>query len=383
MLTLIENGDVYTPAPCGRRSVLLIDGTIDRVGDADARAIEAAGFELDVIDAGGCVVVPGFIDPHEHLLGGSGEGGFSLQSPEIWINEIVTAGITTVVGCLGVDTTMKTLPGLLAKVKMLREEGLSAYMWTGGYNIPPTTFTDSVRNDVLFVEEIIGAGEIAIADERATEPDPSELARVVHDAYVGGLLSAKAGVTHFHVGSGQRRLTCLREILDRTRFQIEPGWLYPTHVQRNEELLAEAIDLVKQGVTVDFDVAEEDLERWLPFYLEHGGEPGRLTISSDASLTRPGLLYEQFCRVVVHRRLPLELVLPMITTNAARILRLDRKGRLERGRDGDVVVLQRGSLEIVHVVAGGTVMVRDGELVEREHFLEKSNRKVALHGTKA
>jgi hypothetical protein len=28
--------------------------------------------------------------------------------------EIIEAAITTVVGCLGVDTTMKTLPGLLA-----------------------------------------------------------------------------------------------------------------------------------------------------------------------------------------------------------------------------------------------------------------------------
>jgi beta-aspartyl-dipeptidase (metallo-type) len=361
---------------------LLVDGKIDRVGTADAGAIEAAGFDLEVVDASGCVVVPGFIDPHEHLLGGSGEGGFALQSPEIWINEIVSWGITTVVGCLGVDTTMKTLPGLLAKVKMLREEGLSAYMWTGGYNVPPTTFTDSVRNDVLFVEEIIGAGEIAIADERATEPGPAELARVVHDAYVGGLLSGKAGVTHFHVGSGERRLACLREILDKGRFQIEPSWLYPTHVQRNEQLLDEALELVRQGVTVDFDVAEADLDRWLPYYLEHGGDPGRLTISSDASLTRPGQLYDQFCHVVVHRRMPLELVLPMLTSNTARMLKLGRKGSLYRGNEGDVVVLRRGSLEIVHVIAGGKTMVRDGELVRREHFLEKSNRKVELHGTK-
>ena len=66
-------------------------------------------------------MVPGLIDPHIHLLGGSGETGFSTQTPEFFISEIVRFGVTTVVGTLGVDTTMKTMAGLLAKVKALTE----------------------------------------------------------------------------------------------------------------------------------------------------------------------------------------------------------------------------------------------------------------------
>src|SRR5215212_10735804 len=254
MLTLIENGEIYAPEPRGRGSVLILGDRIARVGEVDARAVEALGLELAVIDAAGCLVTPGLIDPHEHLLGGSGEEGFSTQSPEIQLSEIVSAGITTVVGCLGVDTTMKTLPGLLAKVKGLCEQGLTARMWTGGYNIPPTTLTGTVRNDILFIAEVIGCGEVAIADERSTEPEPRELARVVNDAHVGGMLSGKAGITHFHVGDSERRLRCLREITDRSRFQVRPDWLYATHVQRNEDLMCEAIDLARQGVTLDIDV---------------------------------------------------------------------------------------------------------------------------------
>jgi beta-aspartyl-dipeptidase (metallo-type) len=34
-----------------------------------------------VIDATGCVLTPGIVDPHQHLLGGSGEKGFSSQTP--------------------------------------------------------------------------------------------------------------------------------------------------------------------------------------------------------------------------------------------------------------------------------------------------------------
>src|ERR671928_51597 len=93
------------------------------------------------------------------------------------------AGITTVVGTLGVDTTMKTLPGLLARAKALAEEGITAYLWTGGYNVPPTTILWSVREDILFIAEVLGAGEVAIADERSTDPRPEELARLVNDAH--------------------------------------------------------------------------------------------------------------------------------------------------------------------------------------------------------
>ena len=35
-----------------------------------------------IVDVDGAWVIPGFIDPHIHLLGGSGEGGFAKQTPE-------------------------------------------------------------------------------------------------------------------------------------------------------------------------------------------------------------------------------------------------------------------------------------------------------------
>src|SRR5579883_150419 len=247
MLVLVENGELYAPEPRGRAAVLLAGTTVLKVGGVDRRTLDGLGVEYQVIDAAGGPVVPGLIDPHEHLLGGSGEGGFGAQTPPIRAAEIVRGGITTVVGCLGVDTTTKTMPGLIGRVKALRDLGLSAFAWSGGYDVPPATVTGSVRDDTQLIAEVIGAGEIAVSDERAPEPSPRDLARLVTDAFVGGHLSGKAGVTHFHVGPGRRRLAPLRAVLDE--FDVRPDWLYPTHVGRSEPLMDEAIDLARRGAT--------------------------------------------------------------------------------------------------------------------------------------
>lgn len=376
MLLLIEGGEVFTPEPAGRTSVLVGGGRVLKVGEVDRRALDRLGVECEAIDAAGGVVTPGLIDPHEHLLGGSGEGGFSAQTPEIRLAELLVGGITTVVGCLGVDTMMKTMQGLLGRAKALREEGLTALVWSGGYDVPPATLTGSVRSDVMFVAEVIGAGEVAVSDERSMDPSPRELAKLVSDAFIGGHLSAKAGVTHFHVGPGRRRLALLRELIDD--FDVKPEWLYPTHVGRSEELMDEAIDLARRGAAVDVDVTERDLPKWLRHYLDGSGPPERLTASTDAGGSPPRSLLDQVRACVRDHDFAPEQVLPVVTANAARVLKLPAKGRVAEGADADLLVLERGSLELVEVVAGGRRMVRDGRVAVTERALADSERDVQV-----
>lgn len=384
MLTLIENGFVYSPERRGVQSVLLVGDRIAKIGDVDRRAIEATGLDLDVVDARDCLVAPGFIDPHEHLLGGSGEQGFATQTPEIFLSEIVTSGITTVVGCLGVDATTKTMPGLLARAKALNEEGLTASIWSGGYNAPHATITGSLRDDLVFIDEVIGAGEIAISDYRANEPSVEELARLVSDVYVGGMLSRKAGVTHFHVGdhpqSSKGGLALLRALVEN--YAVKPEWLYPTHVERGRELMREAAAFTRLGAFVDVDTMEEDLPEQLRRFISDNGDLSRLTVSSDAAISSPRALREQV-RACVERGFPLEQVLPLVTSNTARVLKLGRKGRLERGLDADTLVLRRDTLEITHLFARGKQMICCGELVVAEKFLTRSNRRISLYGRKS
>ncbi|MFL5579231.1 MAG: amidohydrolase family protein [Gemmatimonadaceae bacterium] len=377
---LIEHGEIYAPEPRGTHSVLVSASKVVKVGRVDRKALDALGVDYDVIDATDCHVVPGFVDPHEHLLGGSGEGGLSLQTPMLFLTEIVRAGITTVVGTLGVDTTMKTISGLLGHVKGLSDEGITTCMWTGGYNVPPTTVLDSVRQDIMFIDEVVGTGEIAISDERSLSQSVEEIATVVRDTHVGGLLTGKAGVTHFHIGEEDTRLAPLRQLVEE--YRIKPECLYPTHVQRNERLLDEAIDLAKRGAYVDFDVVEKDLAKWVRHYRDHGGPMDRLTVSSDSDSSTPDIFWDQLCGLVVKFGIPLEQMLPLVTQNTARVLKLRGKGAVAAGCDADLVVLQRGTLEIREVIARGRRMVADGAPCVRERFLEKSSRKYELVGDK-
>lgn len=382
MFILIENGELYDPQPRGRASVLAANQQIEKVGEVDRRALDALGVEYETIDASGCIVAPGLLDPHEHLLGGSGEGSLALQSPMLFLHEIVPSGITSVIGTLGVDTTMKTIAGLLARVKALAEEGLECWMWTGGYNVPPTTVLGSVREDMMFIDEVVGAGEVAISDERSLNQSSQELAKLVHDTHVGGLLSGKAGVTHFHVGERDARLQPLRDLVEQ--FQAKPEWLYPTHVQRNAKLLDEAIELARAGAYVDFDTAAQDLARWFRYYLDQDGPLDRLTISSDADSGHPRIYFEQFRSLVLREGFPLERVLPIVTLNPARAVKLDhRKGTVEPAKDADLVVLDRDTLDVREVIARGNRMVVDGRVVVRENFVENSYRTIRLTGDKA
>ena len=381
MFTLIENGEVYTPAAAGPRSVLLSDNKILKIGAVDRAALEALGVETEYVDAGGCIVTPGFIDPHQHLLGGSGESGFASQTPEVALNEIVLAGITTVVGCLGADTTTKTQEGLLAKVKGLKEEGLNAFMWTGGYSVPPACVTASVKTDMMFIEEVLGIGEIAIADDRSSEPSAEELARLASDAYVAGTLAKKAGVVHIHIGDKPARLEVIWKALEDK--SVKPEWFYLTHITRSDELMLDAIKLAKMGACVDIDTVDEDLAEKLTFYLDNGGPPDKLTISSDASITSPHNVFDQIRACVLEAGFAIEDVLPIVTRNTAAALNLEAKGEIAVGKIADVLVIEKSNFALRDVFSKGRRLVREGRPEHVEKFLDESNRTIILKGREA
>jgi beta-aspartyl-dipeptidase (metallo-type) len=98
-MILIRNGEVFAPHALGRCDVL--------VGGRKILALESRidpgvlPGEVEVIEAGGLAVVPGFVDGHQHFTGGGGEGGFHTRTPEMQLSMNTANGVTTAVGVLG------------------------------------------------------------------------------------------------------------------------------------------------------------------------------------------------------------------------------------------------------------------------------------------
>jgi beta-aspartyl-dipeptidase (metallo-type) len=175
-------------------------------------------------------------------------------------------------------------------------------------------------------------------------------------------------------------MKCLEDLLDCDQYEIEARWIYPTHIGRSAALMRDAIALTKRGSYVDIDVQEEDLPRWITFYADHHGDFAKLTVSSDASQKGPDTFFQQIRNCARGRRLPLAKLLALVTKNTATVLGLEKKGRLETGADGDILVMDAEAFELVHVLAHGKRMVQDGSVAVREKFLEESNRQINLRG---
>ena len=161
MFTLITGGSVFAPEKRSRKDILIAGRVIAAIAD---RIDLPSEFKPRIIRAKGKIITPKFVDLHVHLLGGGGEAGPWSRTPEITLSKIIRAGVTTVVGLLGTDDVSRRPETLLAKAMQLEQEGLSAFIYTGSYQLPLPTITGSVRKDIALIPKVLGVGEIAVSD---------------------------------------------------------------------------------------------------------------------------------------------------------------------------------------------------------------------------
>lgn len=384
MIKLIKNADLYTPEHKGLRDILICGDKIAKI-DEDITGYEGLP-EVDVFDAMGMAVAPGFIDMHVHITGGGGEQGPSSRTPEITLSQLLTNGVTTCVGLLGTDGITRSLENLLAKCQALNAEGMTCYMLTGSYQYPTQTLTGSVIKDIALFDEIIGT-KVAISDHRASNLSKEELIRLASDTRMGGLISGKAGILCMHMGSGANMLNDVFYAIENTEIPIKT--FLPTHMGRNIPLVSQGMKLAEMGGQLDITasdpaISDKPASAMVAYCLRNGTSPESITISSDGcgsmprfdekgeciglDYTLPKVLLIELKNCVFKEGIPLETALRFLTSNPARVIgKQGIKGVLAPGADADLIVLDEG-LDIVHVMARGRHAVHKGEALIKGKF---------------
>lgn len=377
MLTLIRNAQVFCPDPLGVQDLLIAGRHIAQV----APSIDLAGSGIDVVDADGRWLLPGIVDPLTHPCGGGGEGGYGNRTGELEAADFALAGVTTPVGALGTDSITRTLEVLFGQVMKLCAQGLSGFMYSGSYRVPAPTLTGNVASDLMLVEPVIGAGEVAIADHRSSHPSLEEFRRLASDVHLGGTLSGKGGTLFLHVGDGPSGLDLVERTLAAS--DLPRRLFYPTHCNRRGELLEQAITHVRKGGYADLTVSttpeliaagEVPALDALDAAIESGAPSGRLSFSSDAGgslphyedgelvglkVAGPGSLLKLLQTAIRRdKQAPLEAI-AALTRNPANALNLPFKGRIESGADADLLLLDPDGAKLTDVFCQGRRLVRD------------------------
>lgn len=374
----LKNARVFAPKDMGICDVLVEAGKIVYVG----KSCEVSGpFPIEVVELGGAYLCPGFIDQHVHITGGGGEGGPETATPEIKLSDITKSGITTVIGCLGADGITRSMARLYGKARALEMEGISTYIFTGAYQFPLPTLTGSIQTDLIFIDKVVGVGEVAISDHRASHASAAELARLAGEARVAAMIGKKGGKVHLHVGDGPRGLKVLFRASNLT--DVPLSQFQPTHLNRCRRLFEESIEFAKAGGYCDYTAGEDKNEdsaitaaRAVYEALKAGAPIENITISSDGNGSMPvfdskkrlvGLgigrvssLLDSLKAMVLRYDIPLDTALLTVTKNPAKIHRLEGKGAIKEGYDADLVVMDE-NLNVKGVLAKGKWMVRDGK----------------------
>ena len=375
MLTLFKNAETYTPLYIGKKDILAGGKSILAVADFIEPPI---GVEVKIVECAGLNLVPGLIDSHVHVTGGGGEGGPASRMPELEISMMVDGGVTTVIGCLGTDGITRTVDSVLMKVKSIRAKGMSAWMYTGAYQVPPPTVTGDIARDIALIEEIIGVGEVAISDHRSSVPINTELTRIVAHARVAGMIGGKAGIVNMHMGDARDPFRPIHDVVANSEMGYRQ--FIPTHCNRNDYIFEDAKEYGKIGF-VDITTSsypyymDEEIKpsKALKGLLESGVPIKHITFTSDACGSLPGFdpetgklikiemglpdsVLREIKESVTDEGIPLEIALQVATSNPADILKLAGKGHIEEGFDADILILDK-AFNIIHLMANG-VMVK-------------------------
>ena len=390
MFKLIKGAEVYAPEKLGVQDILVAGKKIHSIGKG---LDPPSGFDCEVVEANGKIAYPGYIDIHIHSTGSDDGQGPVGRTFDIDWSDIVESGVTTTVGVQGGSIWVRSLEKLYIKTLELERMGLTSYMLTGCFKIPPPTLTGSIRKDLYLIEKVKGI-KTAISDPTSAHHTWRDLAEIASEVRIGAGMVKKGAITHVHVGRNPSRMDVMLDMVERTG--LNPQYIVPTHVNRiTPDVIEQGIEYTKMGGVVDLSslMRQEEgsltglkVEYTVKRMLEEGANIDNITISSDGNVPMPirdengkqtGMYIapldfnrREIRDIVNNRVTSFSEALKMVTTTPARILQIDdRKGEIKEGYDADIVIADTvENMKIDKVYAKGKLQVDNGKSIFQGHY---------------
>jgi len=284
----------------------------------------------------------------------------------------------------------RSVESVLMKARGLKQEGVSAYIYTGAYQIPTPTMLGDVGKDIAMIDEVIGTGEIALSDHRSSTPTVSELIRLAIHSRIGGMLGNKAGIVNIHMGDAKNPFQPLYNAVEMSELTLKQ--FLPTHCNRNDYIFEDAKLYGKNGF-VDLTTSS------YPYFPEYEIKPSKairellkarvplqhITMSSDGCGSLPQFeengnivkletgslasMFDELRDAVLKENLNLEKALQTVTSNVASILKLPTKGNIAVDKDADLVIID-SDFQIIHLCAMGSLMIKNSQLLRKGPYEE-------------
>lgn len=340
---VVQNGDlmdVYTGRMLPGRSIAITDGWIAYVG-SDAE--HTVGPETRVIDAGGRVVCPGFMDAHTHLIN-------YFNMPE-FLSYAIPSGVTTLVTELECYGFILGAEGVRIFLDQIESSPIKIYAL-----VPPMiSLSPAVRPLMIRPEQLAGLFE----DPRVMGLGESfwQGTILTPDQRVLDLISEtrkhRKSVQGHAAGAFDQKLAAYAAI-----------GVESCHEAISTEDVLNRLEMGLYAMIREGDI-RRDLEIILP--LRDKIDFRRVILVTDG--TNPGLLMQNgYLQDVVQKAIDLGVepmdAIRMVTLNPAEHLGLDTlTGGIAPARYGDLLILPDArTMKPQWVISKGRVVARDGQV---------------------